>query len=61
MGVAAWVALMISMKCHTIVIDVRERQETLAYTVCIRLDALEEKAKKQKDAKRPFRTKKRSG
>lgn len=30
-------ALMLTMKCHTLTVDIPERRETMAYTVCVRV------------------------
>jgi hypothetical protein len=33
----ALLALMLTMRCHTLSIDIPERRETIAYTVCVRV------------------------
>lgn len=36
-------ALMLTMKCHSLIVDIPERRETIAKTVCVRVQPVESK------------------
>lgn len=51
-------ALMLTMKCHTLVVDIPERRETLAQTVCVRVQPVADTSVAEK--KQPVVVKKKA-
>lgn len=41
-------ALMLTMKCHTMKVDIPERRETVVQTVCVKVQPMEPQAVKSK-------------